>query len=157
MSFDRAFAVVIGVEGGYSNDPRDAGGETKFGISKRAHPSVDIGALSLSGAKEIYRRDYWEPLHCDELPWPLSLFVFDCGVNQGVMRATMMLQSVAHVKCDGEIGPVTLGAIAAANHKDLCARFMGKRALAYSKTGGFQVYGLGWFNRLFHVCLAIGD
>ena len=42
MSFDKAFQITVGVEGGYVNDPADPGGETRYGISKRAHPDVDI-------------------------------------------------------------------------------------------------------------------
>jgi lysozyme family protein len=157
MTFDRAFDVIVGQEGGYVNDPRDPGGETKFGISKRAYPDEDIPNMTLERAKEIYSRDYWLVLRCDAMPWPLSLFVFDCGVNQGVMRATMLLQTTLRVKTDGEIGPVTLAAIAAANQRELAATFMGYRAISYSKTGGFAIYGRGWFNRLFRVCLSTGE
>ena len=58
-NFDRAFRFLIGEEGGYVNDPADPGGETKFGISKRAYPQLDIKSLTLDQAKAIYRRDYW--------------------------------------------------------------------------------------------------
>jgi len=43
--FQQAFERTIGFEGGYANDPRDPGGETKYGISKRAYPALD-GCLS---------------------------------------------------------------------------------------------------------------
>jgi lysozyme family protein len=65
MTFDEAFDVLIGHEGGYVNHPGDPGGETKFGISKRAYPALDIKALTLGQAKAIYRRDYWIPAGCD--------------------------------------------------------------------------------------------
>jgi hypothetical protein len=58
--FERAVAFVLRHEGGYVNDPRDPGGETKYGISKRAYPRLDIKGLTEADAKEIYRRDYWE-------------------------------------------------------------------------------------------------
>jgi lysozyme family protein len=41
MTFEDAFKVLIGHEGGYVNDPKDPGGETKYGISKRANPGED--------------------------------------------------------------------------------------------------------------------
>ena len=53
MTFDEAFDTLIGHEGGYSNDPRDPGGETRYGISKRAYPDVNIATLTLEQAKFI--------------------------------------------------------------------------------------------------------
>ena len=62
MTFDDAFEALMAHEGGYANDPRDPGGETKYGISKRAYPAVDIRNLTLEAAKAIYKRDYWRPV-----------------------------------------------------------------------------------------------
>lgn len=68
---------------GYVNDPHDPGGETKYGISKRAHPDEDIKNLTLERAGEIYFQDYWLPNHCFQLDWPMNLCVFDTAVNMG--------------------------------------------------------------------------
>ena len=57
--FDKAFEFTIGVEGGYVNDPSDPGGETKFGVSKKSYPNLDIKNLTITQAKEIYYKDYW--------------------------------------------------------------------------------------------------
>ena len=46
-------------EGGYVNDPTDPGGETNYGISKRAYPKIDIKALTKHEAVKIYYKDYW--------------------------------------------------------------------------------------------------
>ena len=46
--FDAAFKALIDHEGGYVNHPKDPGGETKFGISKRSYPTLDIAALTLA-------------------------------------------------------------------------------------------------------------
>ena len=40
--FEQAFAIVAGEEGGLCRDPGDPGGLTKFGISQRAYPGLDI-------------------------------------------------------------------------------------------------------------------
>ena len=82
-NFDTAFLLVIGVEGGYVNNPEDPGGETKYGISKRAYPDLDIRNLTLAAAKAIYLRDYWTAHHCDQMEWGKALLVFDCAVNGG--------------------------------------------------------------------------
>ena len=77
MGFDRAFEETIGLEGGFSRDPDDNGNwtggrkglgklkGTKYGISAAQYPSLDIESLTLHGAKEICRRDYWSPLRLD--------------------------------------------------------------------------------------------
>lgn len=81
--FDVAFGIVVGLEGGYVNDPKDPGGETKYGISKRRYPNIDIPRLTLDEAKAIYFRDYWNSEGCDKLEWTEALLVFDCAVNGG--------------------------------------------------------------------------
>uniref|UniRef100_UPI0039E582BF glycosyl hydrolase 108 family protein n=1 Tax=Klebsiella pneumoniae TaxID=573 RepID=UPI0039E582BF len=58
--FDDLIGRVLGHEGGYVNDPRDPGGETQFGISKRAYPNVDIKGLTRETAISIYKRDFWD-------------------------------------------------------------------------------------------------
>jgi lysozyme family protein len=89
--FDRALPIVLRFEGGYVDHPSDPGGETKFGISKRSYPHLDIKALTKEQAGDIYHRDYWTPLKCDALPWPLNLFHFDAGVNHGKVQARKFL------------------------------------------------------------------
>ncbi len=80
-NFDKAFRLTIGVEGGYSNDPRDPGGETNYGIAKRYHPREDIKNMTLARAKEIYLKEYWLPAGCDEAPYPMDVSLFDSQVN----------------------------------------------------------------------------
>jgi lysozyme family protein len=148
--FDRAFSVVVGIEGGYTNDPRDPGGETKFGISKRSYPSLNISALTEDDAKAIYLRDYWSVMHCEQLPWPLNLYVFDSAVNEGQYATTRLLQSALKIQVDGIFGANTLHQAANAT-LDQCASFMTQRAFAYQKMQNWSAYGTGWFNRLFKV------
>ena len=91
MKIDKMFRetmdFVFRWEGGYSFDPLDPGGETNFGISKKAHPDIDIKSLTKAQALSIYHQDYWIPAGCDKLPWPLCLVVMDAAVNMGVKRA----------------------------------------------------------------------
>ncbi|EPR35583.1 protein of unknown function DUF847 [Alkalidesulfovibrio alkalitolerans DSM 16529] len=148
--FDAAFLLIVAAEGGekVSDDPRDPGGLTKWGICQRSYPDLDIRALTESDAREIYRRDYWDACKCDELPWPLSLYVFDAAINQGVSAAARMLQEAADVTVDGKIGPKTLAA--AKSHPEWRAvRFMALRAMRYSQTKNFDRFGMGWLTRIF--------
>ena len=58
--FDKAMEHIFKWEGGYVNDAKDPGGETKYGICKRSHPTVDIKNLTKDQAKVIYKREYWD-------------------------------------------------------------------------------------------------
>lgn len=88
---DRVLPILLHLEGGYVNDPADPGGETRYGISKRAYPLEDIRALTPERAGALYRRDYWERIHGWSLGWPLCLVVMDAAVNHGVARAMAFL------------------------------------------------------------------
>ena len=153
-NFESAFILIVGLEGDYSDDPRDAGGKTRYGITEAvARANGYIGpmyALPLDVAGEIYRSDYWDACRCDDLPWPLALYVFDSAVNQGVQPAIKMLQRALDTVQDGIIGKQTqaLAAKATPWHN---ARFMAFRALRYASTRGFDTYGAGWLTRLFEV------
>lgn len=103
---------------GYVNDPADAGGETKFGISAAAEPDVNIKRLTLAEAKEIYFRKYWLGNRCDQLPDPLNILHFDCAVNSGSRVAGKTLQRALgfpESQVDGIVGPATLSAAASAD------------------------------------------
>jgi lysozyme family protein len=111
MSYDKSFEFVIKHEGGYVNDPNDAGGETNFGISKRAYPNLNIKNLTLVQAKAIYEKDYWVAARCNLLPYPLSLAVFDYAVNAGPSKAIKSLQSVCGTSPDGLWGTNTVNKV----------------------------------------------
>jgi len=131
-SFDQAVAVILRLEGGPSNDPDDAGKRTKFGISERAHPDVDIDALTRERAIEIYRSHYWSPVRGDQLPLPLAFVLFDAAVNQGPDIAARLLQQVLRVEVDGVIGAETVAAARRAGAETVIA-FLERRLARYEE------------------------
>jgi|SRR5215471_1968645 len=147
-AFDQAFDIVVGHEGGYVNNPADPGGETKFGISKRAYPHVDIGALTLEQAKAIYKRDYWDRIEGDTLDPGLALVAFDAAVNNGVSRAVRWLQTAVGVTADGVIGPMTRAAIAKADAAEVLVALHGARIDYMANLPTWSTFGRGWSKRL---------
>jgi len=152
--FDKAFEHVIGVEGEYTNDPKDPGGETKYGISKRSYPLEDIKNLNIERAKIIYRMDYWNKVKGDELPYPLNMFVFDAAVNQGIIPAIDMLQKTLGVARDGILGVETIKAAQELRGQAI-SMYLADRALRYTGTRNFDQYGRGWLRRLFILAMEI--
>lgn len=146
MNFDKAFDIIIGHEGGYVNDPRDPGGETKYGISKRAYPTVNIKDLTLDQAKAIYKKDYWDATDAESISGTARLMVFDCSVNCGVNTAKKLLQRSVGVTPDGIIGPKTRAAIS--NTTDLAMKFAGHWLQYYTELPGWPTYGKGWTRRV---------
>jgi lysozyme family protein len=104
-SYDEALRRVLEHEGGYSNDPGDPGGPTKYGITifdaraywKRDATAADMRAMPLTVAKRIYRDKYWNAMRCDELPAGVDYAVFDYGVNSGIGRAGRVLKRLIDV------------------------------------------------------------
>jgi lysozyme family protein len=147
MNFDQAFDRLISNEGGYVNDPRDPGGETKFGISKRSYPAVDIRNLSREQAKQIYKRDFWERGGMDQYDPAIAFQVFDAAVNHGIETAVRLLQRAAGVADDGHIGPVTIAAVKARPVTDMLMRFIAQRIRFWTKLSTWDRFGKGWANR----------
>lgn len=145
--FYKAVQLVLEFEGGYTNDPNDDGGETNFGISKRAYPNEDIKGMTKEKAMMIYRRDYWIPMLCDKMPYPVALMVFDMGVNMGTKTALKALQKALGVTQDGIIGKVSLNALNKANPANLALKLGVQRIISYSKMTKFDIYSNTWVNR----------
>ena len=148
-----AVAEVIDIEGGYVCNPADPGGETKFGISKRMYPDVDIKALTYGMAVDIYWRDYWLAGRCQELPGAFAVFLFDSLVNHRAIDAAKMLQRGLNVVADGQIGPITLQAAQNSYSTATLARMLSYRADFYTLISGkretLKQFRRGWFKRLF--------
>lgn len=148
MTFDEAFAKLIGFEAGYVNDPQDPGGETKYGISKRSYPREDIAALTLDRAKEIYRRDFWNKAGCEVVPVEIKYELFDCAANSGVDQAVKLLQRVVGTTEDGLLGPRTLRAAQSMHPIRLAARYLGRRLDFMNDLPKWQRFGRGWSQRV---------
>ncbi|CAB4187562.1 zliS Lysozyme family protein [uncultured Caudovirales phage] len=158
-NFDTAFLHLIGVEGEYTSgidgdSKNDPGGETKYGICKRAYPAEDIPHMTLDRAKMIYKRDYWDLVKGDSLPSPLDSLVFDCAVNQGVDTAIKLLQKTLSVAQDGIVGADTMRKASEAG-KEVCALYLADRAMRYTGTRNFDKFGRGWMKRLFVLAMEI--
>lgn len=148
MDFDQAFERLIGHEGGYVNDPRDPGGETKYGISRRQYPGEDIKGLTLDRAKYLYRRDYWGPAGCDVVPDMIKFDLFDTAVNSGYKTAIKMLQKAVVELPDGGLGPHTLQAVLSMPPLRLLARFNGYRLDYLNDLPTWPAFGRGWSQRI---------
>lgn len=151
MNFDKAFQIVIGHEGSYVDHPNDPGGETKYGISKRSYPNVDIKNLTLDQAKAIYFKDFWNRLKCDEMPDIVRYPLFDAAVNSGVSQAVKWLQEAVNSKPDGIIGPNTLLAVKFQDSQVVTRKMIGKRLTFMTRLNTWPTFGRGWAARIANI------
>ena len=153
-TFDKAIGTVLEHEGGYSFDPNDPGGETKYGISRKAYPGLDVKALTLDQAKAIYKRDYW--IYSRIQDQDVATKVFDMAVNLGPPAAHRLLQTAlngpgGNVAVDGVFGPQTLAATNRVNPEQLLQELRAQAAVYYAQTvltnPSEQKFLLGWMRR----------
>lgn len=147
-----AIERVLLHEGGYVDHPRDPGGATNFGITERVARAYGykghVRNLPRATAVDIYRQQYWAPVKGDELPFAVAFQVFDAAVNHGVGNATRWLQRSVGVAEDGKLGPISLGAIRAADPAKLILTFNDIRLKFYASLSTFGTFGRGWSRRL---------
>ncbi len=148
MNFLTAINRVLGHEGGYSNDPNDPGGETKWGISKRTYPELDIKNLTREEAVAIYNVDFWIPARIASLPNSVAFQAMDFAVNSGIPVAIAALQRAAGSAPDGYVGPVTLAAIAKKSDHDLLVLYLAERLEFMTNLKNWPSAGRGWARRI---------
>lgn len=92
LDIEKILDHILILEGGYVNHPADPGGETKYGISKRAYPEEDIKNLTKGRAKELYKRDYVSKIVDEHMTFAQKAFMIDTGVNMGIGTARRFWQ-----------------------------------------------------------------
>lgn len=147
LTFDQAFARLIDAEGGYVFDPRDPGGETKFGISKRSYPLLNIKALDIESAKAIYRKDFWTPLG-DECHPSIKFQAFDFAVNSGISTALRKLQQAIGVADDGHFGPISRARLEETSPSDVLLLYNARRLEFLCSLSTWPTFGRGWARRI---------
>lgn len=146
--FEKSFQEVMLAEGGYCNHPADKGGPTKWGVSQRAYPNLDIKNLTLDDAKEIYRRDYWNKCGADKLPEGVAVMAADLAYNSGVSRSIKLMQRTCGLPESGKLDSVTLAKIKSSDIPDYMAKFKTVRMNFLKSLSNWNVFGRGWTNRV---------
>lgn len=156
-NYEKIMEHIFEFEGGYVDHPRDPGGATNMGITRKTLSAWRGGSVSKQQvrdltkqeARAIYRKRYWDYVRGDDLPAGVDAIVMDAAVNSGPARAAKWLQSELGVSADGVIGPVTLAA--AENHPHpakLVAKALDRRERFLRSLRTFPTFGKGWMRRL---------
>ncbi len=155
-NYDECLKTILHHEGGYVNHPKDPGGETNLGVTKRVYQehggTKDMKDLLVEDVAPIYKKGYWDRMKGDDLPSGLDLCVFDFGVNAGPGRAAKFLQSMIGTKVDGGIGPNTLAKVEEyirenGEHESV-KKYQEMRQKYYEQLSTFDTFGKGWTRRV---------
>jgi lysozyme family protein len=154
---DAARIIIMDLEGG-SKVITDSGGLTKYGVSQKAYPDLDIKNLSYEEAEAIFVKKYWLEVKAPLLPSPLNIYVVDMAYNAGPRTAMKLLQkALGNVAVDGRWGPRTQAAVMRYDVDELCVLFNSERVRSYVGMRNYDKYGAGWINRVFRLVGHVED
>ena len=154
-NYQHCLEMILHHEGGYVNHPKDPGGETNLGVTKRVYEDFggekDMKDLLVEDVAPIYEKNYWGRMKCDDIPNGLDLCVFDFGVNAGTGRSAKYLQRMIGTVADGGIGPNTLKALKVycdtEGVESAIATYTEVRQEFYESLSTFDTFGKGWTRR----------
>lgn len=156
-NFQKCLEIILHHEGGYVNHPKDPGGETNLGVTKRVYEewggTKDMKDLTVEDVAPIYKKNYWDRVKGDNLPAGLDLCIFDFAVNAGPGRAAKMIQRMIGVTVDGGIGPMTLQALGIYEEEvggvnEVIIEYQKQRQSYYESLKNFDTFGKGWTRRV---------
>ena len=160
QSFEKSLVLVLMHEGGWSNHPSDPGGATMRGVIQRVYDAYrdskelarrSVRYLNEHELREIYRHQYWDKIHGDDLPSGLDYCAFDAAVNSGPGQAAKWLQRALGVTDDGAIGPITLAAAMQCDIRRIIIRMCAARLRMLRGLRTWSVFGNGWGRRVTNV------
>ncbi len=160
-AFDLALKFTLPQEGGFGDNPNDAGGATNHGITQatddryrnsRGELNQSVELLTSVEEADIYSQMYWMPAHCSELPTKLAICHFDWAVNHGVHGAICTLQEAVDVPTDGVFGPITRTAVGALTQDVILTSYLALRRNWYKQYASAhstqREFLEGWLSRV---------
>jgi lysozyme family protein len=158
-NFDAALEHALKSEGGFVNHPRDPGGMTNLGVTKRVWEEwvgheVDekaMRALTPEIVAPMYKTKYWDKIRGDDLPTGVDYAVFDAAINSGPGRAAKWLQQTVGAVPDGAIGAGTLAKVAAMDAKEIVEKYQATRLTFMQSLPTWDTFGKGWGRRVAEV------
>jgi len=163
-NFEPALEAVLHHEGGFVNHPRDPGGMTNLGVTKRVWEEWvghEVDEATMRGltpelVAPLYKARYWDKVRGDDLPAGVDYAVFDAAINSGPGRAAKWLQEVVGAAADGSIGPGTLRKVAEMPADMIVAKYQQTRLEFLKELPTWDTFGRGWGRRVMDVATTAG-
>tara|TARA_Y100001963_G_scaffold116261_1_gene161483 strand:+ start:544 stop:1062 length:519 start_codon:yes stop_codon:yes gene_type:complete len=158
-NFEHCLSLVLHHEGGFVNHPKDPGGMTNMGVTKKVYEKYmerevteqEMRDMPGEHVQDIYKRKYWDKVKGDDLPSGVDWCIFDFAVNAGPSRAAKTVQQFVGAGIDGVIGPNTIKKIEAypAGIKGVIETYTAQRSQFYRNLKTYATFGKGWDRRTY--------
>ena len=154
-NFDKCLSMLLHHEGGFVNHPKDPGGMTNLGVTKKVYEAwvgkeVDeqtMRGLTFIDVAPLYKKKYWDKVRGDDLPSGVDWCAFDWAVNSGSGRPAKAIQRAVGATADGAIGPMTLQAVMNNDPEMIIGSVYDQRQKFYESLKTFETFGRGWTRR----------
>ena len=158
-NFESCLKAVLHHEGGFVNHPKDPGGMTNLGVTKKVweeYVGHEVDEQTMRGltpeiVAPMYKAKYWDKIKGDDLPNGVDYCVFDAAINSGPSRAAKWLQSTVGVDADGAIGAKTIAAVSAMDSEALVKAYADRRLSFLHDLPTWDTFGKGWARRVAEV------
>ena len=152
-NFKKCLELVLKSEGGWVNNPKDPGGETNLGVTKKVweewvgHEVKTMKDLTPEDVAPMYQAKYFMACYANQLPVGIDYMAFDAAVNMGPGRAVKLLQECLGCVPDGTIGPRTMQLIDQKKPEDIVDLYSKRKTSFYEGLATFATFGKGWLKR----------
>ena len=158
-NFDKSINLMLGLEGGKTDEGSDRGGRTNYGITqftynawnkKHKLPKKDVFTISPDIAKQIYKEEYWSFIKGDQLPRNVANAILSMALTDGPQDSVRFIQRLLNIEQTGFMGPKTLAAIWSKCKKDdkmFTKQILDAQIKRYKSDEQADTYGKGWTNR----------
>ena len=158
-NYQTALNNVLRSEGGFVNNPKDPGGMTNLGVTKRTyeqyvgHPVDEetMRGLTPETVAPLYKQMFWDAVRGDDLPDGLDYCLFDLAVNSGASRAVKFLQMAVGTPQTGKITDREVQMANDADASDLVNKVCNERLVFLQSLNTWATFGKGWGNRVAYV------
>jgi hypothetical protein len=160
-NFDKSIELMLGLEGGKTDEGSDRGGRTNYGITqftynewnkKHKLPKKDVFTITPDIAKQIYKEEYWNLIKGDQLPRNVANAILSMALTDGPQDSIKFVQKMLGVEpVSGVMGPITMGKILEKTKNgdaDFAKAILNKQIDRYQKDEQASTYGKGWTNRV---------
>jgi len=153
-NFKKCLEFVLKSEGGWVNNPKDPGGETNLGVTKKVweewvgHEVKTMKDLTPEDVAPMYQAKYFMACYANQLPVGIDYMAFDAAVNMGPGRAVKLLQECLGCVPDGTIGPRTMQLIDQKKPEDIVDLYSKRKTSFYEGLATFATFGKGWLKRV---------
>lgn len=156
-TYEQVMRWVVVSEGGWVNDPDDAGGETNYGVTHKTYDAWrksqglhtrSVKQITQTEVARIYKANYADMVRYDELPAGVDYAVLDFAINSGVSRAVKFVQRIVGTQQDGIMGSKTLSAVDAYDAQKLITELCEARWTFMKRLREWDTFGRGWTRRV---------